>query len=89
MKPHPRPEAAQIAREIGDVRAVPVRLGVAEVHAIGRGVLADDQQLAHAALHQLLGLADDRMGGRDCSRPRMSGMMQNLHLWLQPSEILR
>ena len=27
--------------------------------------------------------------GRETSLPRMSGMMQNLHLWSQPSEILR
>ena len=35
---------------------------VADVDAIGRGVLADDQKLLGAGLDQLLGLAKDRVG---------------------------
>ena len=35
---------------------------VADVDAVGRGVLADDQQLLRAGGDQLLGLAQDRVG---------------------------
>ena len=73
-----------------DLAALPGVRVVPAVDAIGRGVLADDQQLAHAGRDQPLGLAQHRMGGaRLTSLPRMSGMMQNRHVWLQPSEIFR
>ncbi len=80
MQPHPGPKAAQIARQIGDVGAVPPVGRVLQVQPIGAGVLADDQQLPHPGLHQALGLAHHGMGRRLTRRPRMSGMMQNLHL---------
>ena len=47
MQPHPGPEPAQIARQIGDMGAVTAGLGVANIGAVGRSVLADHQQFAH------------------------------------------
>ena len=66
VKPHPGAELAELAGEVGHVRAhlaaLPRPGGVAEVDAIGRGVLADDQQLLRPGGDQLLGLAQDRVG---------------------------
>ena len=63
VQPHPCAEAAQIAGEVGDMRAVAPFLGVAAVESVGGGVLRDHQQFAHAGFDQPLGLADHRMGG--------------------------
>ena len=62
MQPDPGPQRAEVAGKIRDMGAVPPLLGMAQVKAIGRGVLADHQQFAHAAGDQLLGLAHHRMG---------------------------
>ena len=45
-----------------DLAALPRPGGVADVDAVGRGVLADDQQFLRAGGDQLLGLAQDRVG---------------------------
>ena len=45
-----------------DFAALPRRGCVADVDAIGRGVLADDQQFLGPGGDQLLGLAQDRVG---------------------------
>ena len=66
VEPHPGAELAELAGEIGHVRrdlaALPQPRLLADVDAVGRGVLADDQQLLRARRDQLLGLAQDRVG---------------------------
>ncbi len=67
VQPHPSIELAQLAGEVGHVRthfsAGLQRIGgVAHVDAIGRGVLANDQQFLGAGGDQLLGLAQDCIG---------------------------
>ena len=62
VQPHPRPERAEVAGEVGDVGAVPAIHLVPAVQPVGRGVLRDHQQLAYAGLHQLFRLAHDRVG---------------------------
>ena len=49
--------------------AVAVGLGVLDIDAVGRGVLADDQQFPDPVLHQLFGLAHHRMGGARLQTP--------------------
>ncbi len=65
MQPHPGAERAELAREIGDVAPhlppAPVVRLVPAVGAVGRGVLADDEKLAHPGGDQPLGFAQDRM----------------------------
>ena len=63
MQPHPGTQTAQIAGQIGDMGAVAALSGEFAVQPIGAGILADDQQFAHARLDQLFGLAHHRMGG--------------------------
>ncbi len=62
MQPHPCPQRAKVAGQIGDMGAVAAFLGMAAVKAVGAGVLADDQKLADPGLDQPFGLADHRMG---------------------------
>ena len=54
VQPHPGAELAQLAREVGHVRAdflaLPRARLVADVDAVGRRVLADHQQLLGARL---------------------------------------
>ncbi len=63
VEPHPGAEGAELAGEVGDVAAdraaAPVVGVVAAVGAVGGGVLADDEELAHAGRDQPLGLAQD------------------------------
>ena len=63
MQTHPRPERAQITGQIGDMGAVAALFGMFDVNAVGRGVLADDQEFPDAVRHQPLCLAQDGMGG--------------------------
>ncbi len=72
-----------------DRLAVPEARAVLHVHAVGRGVLADHQQLLHAAFEQRLGLGQHIADGRDTRSPRIDGMMQKVQRWLQPSLIFR
>ena len=70
MQPHPqlirRGQLAQFAAEILDMAAhLTVFPGVhivLAVQPVGRGVLRNHQQFAHARIHQLLRLAQHRMG---------------------------
>jgi hypothetical protein len=63
----PGAEGAQLAAEVeeagADLAAVPVAGGVAEVDAVGAGVLGDDQELLGAGGDQGLGLAEHVGGG--------------------------
>ena len=67
MQAHPGAEAAELAGEVGDVgadlAALPGMDVVLAVDAVGAGVLADDEELAHAGRDQPLGLAQDGVGG--------------------------
>ncbi len=93
MQANPGAELTQRMRKIQEACAqhlpLPPALGVFDVEAVGRGVLADDQQLLDAGLHQAFGLAHHLGHGRLASRPRRLGMMQNEQRLLQPSEIFR
>ena len=63
MQAHPCAEAAQIAGKIGDMGTV-VTLGcVFDINTVGRGVLADDKEFAHARLDQIFRLTQYGMGG--------------------------
>ena len=65
MKPDPGAELAQLAGEVGhvgaDFFAFPRPCFVAEVDAVGAGVLADDQQLLRARSDEFLRFAQDRV----------------------------
>ena len=66
VEPHPGGDSAELAGEIGHVRhdlaALPHPRFLADIHAISRGVLADDQQLLGPRRDQLLRLLEDRVG---------------------------
>ncbi|MCY1168746.1 hypothetical protein D9M73_87510 [compost metagenome] len=66
MQPHPCAQFAQLARQIGHMRAdffaMPQARLVADVDAVGGGILADHQQFLGARFDQLLRLAQDRIG---------------------------
>ena len=61
VQPHPGAERAEFARQVEEARRdlalAPAARGIAEVEAVGAGVLRDDQQLLDARLHQFFGLA--------------------------------
>ena len=63
VQPHPGAERAQIAGEVGDMGAVALVGGVAQVKAVGRGVLADDEEFPDPGGDEFFGLAQDGMGG--------------------------
>lgn len=67
MQPHPGPELAELPGQVVELRAdlpvAPRALTVADIDAVGAGVLADDQQLLHAGLHQFLRFPQ-HVGGR-------------------------
>ncbi len=67
VQAHPGPQPAQFAGEVGDMGAhltpLPGRAVMLAVHAIGRGVLADDQKFPHPRLNQLFRLAQHGVGG--------------------------
>ncbi len=71
VQPHPdgmvrRAQRPELARQIGHMRAhfapVPLTRGVADVDAVSRCILADDQQLARPRRDQLFRLAQDCIG---------------------------
>ena len=67
VQPHPDAQLTQRARQIAEFRrhraAAPVARRIADVDAIGGGVLRDDQKLLHPGRDQPLGLAQ-HVGGR-------------------------
>ena len=66
VEPHPGGDSAELAGEIGHVRhhlaALPGARLLADIDAVGRRVLADDQQLLRPRRDQLLRLLEDRVG---------------------------
>ena len=62
VEAHPDAELAEFARQVEELRPhlalAPDAGRVLDVEAVGAGVLRDDQQLLHAGLDQLLGLAE-------------------------------
>ncbi len=82
VQAHPDPEFAQAFSQFvhaGFQRTtVPESGAVFNVHAIGAGVLRDDQQFLHAGPHQALGLPITSPMGRLTRSPRSRGMMQKL-----------
>ena len=58
---HPHAELAESGREVVELgleRAIaPRACGIADIEAIGGGILADHQQLFHPSLDELFGLA--------------------------------
>jgi hypothetical protein len=56
---------------------------------IGGGILCDDKQLFAAGSHQAGSLEEDIGGVATFLRAAQLGMMQKLHLWLQPSAIFK
>ena len=60
VQPHPYAETAERLREFDHARlerlASPEAGTVLHVHAVGAGILRDDEQLAHAALYQVFRL---------------------------------
>src|SRR6056297_2530743 len=67
VQPHPGLQLGQFADKVVhtglDFPALPVVGLVARVDAVGAGVLADDQQFAHAAIDQLLGFLQHHADG--------------------------
>ena len=61
VQPHPDAERRQLARQVEEARrnlaVAPAAGGVAQVAAVGAGVLRDHQQFLDPRLHQLLGFA--------------------------------
>ena len=72
-----------------DLAALPGVDVMLAVHAIGGGVLQITSSSFTPASTSFSASRSTAWAGRLTQRPRMSGMMQNLHLWLQPSEIFR
>jgi hypothetical protein len=97
VQPHPGPvglgNVAKCLHQFKHPRldrlAVPEAGSVTHIDAIGRRVLADDQQFLHAAFEQGLASFSTSPTGRLTRSPRMEGMMQNVQRWLQPSLIFR
>ncbi len=65
MEPRPHAKLAQCLGKVSHVRAdrtaTPVARLVADIDAVSRGVLADDQQFFRTRLYQLLRLAQHRI----------------------------
>ena len=93
LQSHPGAERAQFARDVekarGDLAVPPRALGVFKVEAVGARILRDDDQLLTPAFTSRSASRRTSPAGREASRPRKLGMMQNVQRWSQPSEILR
>ena len=91
MKAHPDPERTKRLGESEEAGLVhltaPGALGVTEIEPIGARVLRDDEKLLTPAATRRSASPMTSARSRLLSRPRKLGMMQKLHLLLQPSEI--